>query len=195
MWLDFLCKIKIKIKYLVTFLCINAIKNSCTESANLEVDILLCWPTLVQLEYISPITNFKCCMQRERTKITKIECQIPSYQCWGSGRERCPAEALHPAVMTTASLTHQALAAYTKRKQLSTSKNHTHKGRSGIPSHTHCRESRNPTCKSKADPPRLRIHLQAENTNARRRPSFFQGFTAKSLSSSISGAALVLSLS
>lgn len=173
MWLDFLCKIKIKIKSLVTFLCINAIKHSCTEAANLEVDILLCWPTLVQLECISLITNFKCCMQRERTKKSqKLNAKFHpiSAGAVGSCRERCLAEALHPAVMTTASLTHQALAIYTKRKQLSTSKNHTNKGRSGIPSHTHCRECRNPTCKSKADSPCLRIHILAENTKARRWP-------------------------
>lgn len=133
---------KKKIKCLATFIPMNAIKHfscayqTCTEVANLEVDLLFCWPALVQLEYIRPMMNFKCHMQRERAKTMKIKHQDSSCQCCGSGSERCPAEALPPAVTTTTSLAHQSLATYTKTKQLSTSKNHTHKGWSGSPSHT-----------------------------------------------------------
>lgn len=167
MWLDFLLK---KIKYLATFLSTNAGKYFCTEAADLEVDLLLCWPTLVQLEYISPIMNFKCCMQRERTEIMKMKHWVPS--CCGSGGEHCPAEVLHPALVTTTSPTHQALQLIPRGGNWALPKLTPTRAGQGGPSHTQhtltlCRECWNPACKSKANSLCLRIHMLAENTKAK----------------------------
>lgn len=188
-----------KKQYLTAFLSTNAVKHFCTEGANLGIDLLLCWPTLVQLEYISPITNFKCCMQREGAKIMKMKHWVPPYQCCGS--EHCPAETSYPAVMTTTSLlqltprgSNSALPKMTPPRAGQEAPHiHTHLTHCTL---TLCRECWNPACKSKANSPCLRIHMLAENTKARRWPSFFQGFTAKSLpSSTIEQTPLVLSLS